>query len=166
MPRTGKNPSKKNKTTFQKKHTAGKNRAELDREERLGRSLSRGMLSRLYNIYIWSTPKELDDYLANPNLSAFERQVCLSIRDNCNTGDIATIEYFVSRLLGKMAETVVLEESDSFKGLTLDQMREEHARLAKINKVTFDNILNKDEKMKELEANYRRLAVKPDNSGS
>lgn len=164
MGKSGKNPLKKNKNTFKENHTKSKDKGSLDREERLGRSLSRGMLSRLYNIYIWSTPKELDEYLANPNLSAFERQVCLSIRDNCNTGDIATIEYFVSRLLGKMAETVVLEESDSFKGLTLDQMREEHARLAKINKVTFDNILNKDEKMKELEANYRRLSVKPDTS--
>lgn len=133
---------------FQKGHTVNKDRPQYDREERLARTLDNATLFRILNLHLHSTKEDLTEVANDPNSTMLERMVTKCLLQGLENKSVSTLDYFLSRIVGKVPDKLIMQPDNPFKDLTLEEMKAKHAELAKSNRQTFDNIM-KDKKQGE-----------------
>lgn len=135
----------KGKKGFQPGNTVCKGRASYDREEILAKRLDQATLFRIINLHIFSPPELLEAMIADPNTNIMEVIICRSLLNARYKAEVSTIDYYISRLIGKIPDKVIVSDDNPFKDMTLEEMKAKHAELAKSNRETLNHIL-KDKK--------------------
>lgn len=145
-----KKPSKKKKpvdkknpvdTQFKPGNQVNKGRAQYDREEIAAKKLDQATYFRILNIHFWSPPELLQAVVDDPSTPMIECIVCRAMLNARYKGDIGTLDYFVSRLIGKIPDKLVIDSKNPYDGLTLEEMKAKHAELVKSNRETLNHIL-------------------------
>ena len=144
--KTKKVVDKQKSTQFQKGNTVNKDRPQYDREERAARTLDQATLFRIINLYFWASAEDLDKVIADPKTPTIEAIVCKSMLNARFKGNVSTLDYYISRLIGKIPDKVIVSDDNPFKDMTLEEMKAKHAELAKSNRETLNHIL-KDKKL-------------------
>lgn len=136
---------------------ASKGGDHYDSDENKAKTLNAPMLFRMINLHIHKTEAELKEFLANPDNYVIEKIVCRALLDAAKNGTINTFDYFVSRLIGKTPEHIILTENNPYKDLPLEEViRLRNARL-EANRERFNHIMNGNDRMKALEAKFKKL---------
>lgn len=135
-------------TQFKPGHQVNKGRVQYDREEIAAKKLDTATYFRILNIHFWSPVELLESVVNDPSTPMIEMIVCRAMLNARYKGDIHTLDYFVSRLIGKIPDKLVIDSKNPFAEMTLEEMKAKHAELVKSNRETLNHIL-KEKKLND-----------------
>jgi hypothetical protein len=81
---------------------------------------------------------------AQTTRSTMLQMVMLATRDTMRSGDIYKVDYFMSRLVGKITEAAMSEVENKFANLTLEELQTKYTDLIKENASTLKHFEESD----------------------
>lgn len=87
-------------------------------------------VARILGNLVQGSELQLDNILFNPQANNLQRMIARMIYDVIKTGDADKFRLILDRLIGKPTEQVIIQEKMNYQEMTLEQLRDEAARLA------------------------------------